>query len=345
MARRRPVGPAVHGARRGQASRLDRALERLAGGRDAELRQAHSRLRVACVLRPPAPARGIGSRSRRRRFPGKHRRTRMKRSDAGAAMTTQILIVGSGAGGAATATALAEAGCDVLILEEGPNVDTSRIASNSTDAISLLYRNGGMTPMLGRQSTAFVEGRCVGGSTEINSGFWHRLPEDTYLRWKANELLADFTAEIMTPYFERIEADLSVSHMRPEQIPRSSVLFREGAERLGWKYVEVPRCQKESGSQFAPGAKQSMQRTYIPRAIAAGARLLADCKATRIVHENGYVRGVEVTQNTDGTRRRFEVRADAVFLCCGAIQTPALLRRSGIRKNVGDRLCIHPMIK
>src|SRR6185369_1311146 len=66
---------------------------------------------------------------------------------------------------------------------------------------------------------------------------------------------------------------------------------------------------------------------------------------TRIVHENGYVRGVEVTQNTDGTRRRFEVRADAVFLCCGAIQTPALLRRSGIRKNVGDRLCIHPMIK
>src|SRR6266478_2192060 len=109
----------------------------------------------------------------------------------------EILILGSGAGGAVTATALAEAGHEVLILEEGPNADTARIASNSTDAISLLYRNGGMTPMLGRQSIAFVEGRCVGGSTEINSGFWHRLPEDSYYRWKADELLADFTPEMM----------------------------------------------------------------------------------------------------------------------------------------------------
>src|SRR6266852_5120057 len=111
----------------------------------------------------------------------------------------EILIVGSGAGGAVTATAL-------------------------------LYRNGGMTPMLGRQSIAFVEGRCVGGSTEINSGFWHRLPEDSYYRWKADELLADFTPEIMEPYFERLESDLSVAKMRPEQVPKSSILFRQGIE-------------------------------------------------------------------------------------------------------------------
>ena len=257
----------------------------------------------------------------------------------------EILILGSGAGGAVTATALAEAGHEVLILEEGPNADTARIASNSTDAISLLYRNGGMTPILGRQSIAFVEGRCVGGSTEINSGFWHRLPEDSYYRWKADELLADFTPEMMEPYFERLESDLSVSRMRPEQIPKSSRIFRDGIERLDWSYVEVPRCQRDGGSQFAPGAKQSMQRTYIPRALAAGARLLADCKATKLLHENGRVRGVQVTQGTNGGRRRFEVRADTVFLCCGAIQTPALLRRSGIKKNVGNNLCIHPMIK
>ncbi len=267
------------------------------------------------------------------------------RVDAGGRLTTEILVVGSGAGGAVTATALAEAGHEVLILEEGPNADTARIASNSTEAISLLYRNGGMTPMLGRQSIAFVEGRCVGGSTEINSGFWHRLPEDSYYRWTADELLADFTPEIMEPYFERLEADLSVSMMRAEQVPKSSILFRQGIERLDWKYVEVPRCQRDGGSQFAPGAKQSMQRTYIPRALRAGGRLLADCKATRILHENGRVRGVEVTQGTNGGRHRFEVRAETVFLCCGPIQTPALLRRSGIKKNVGDNLCIHPMIK
>ena len=63
-----------------------------------------------------------------------------------------------------TAAVLAEAGFEVLILEEGPDIDTTTVASNSTEAISRLYRNGGLTPILGSQSIAFVEGCCVGGS-------------------------------------------------------------------------------------------------------------------------------------------------------------------------------------
>ena len=40
-----------------------------------------------------------------------------------------------------------------------------------------------------------------------------------------------------------------------------------------------------------------------------------------------------------------EIIADTVFVACGAIQTPALLRRSGITRNVGDTLRFHPMVK
>jgi nucleoside-diphosphate-sugar epimerase/choline dehydrogenase-like flavoprotein len=256
-------------------------------------------------------------------------------------LTTEILVVGSGAGGAVTAATLAEAGHEVLLLEEGPNADTSQIATNSTEAISRLYRNGGMTPILGRQAMAYVEGRCVGGSTEINSGLYHRLPEDAYHRWRSDLLLADFSPGLMTPYFERIERDLSVSLLPEAEIPKSSVLFRQGIERLGWAYQEVPRCQRNGGSQFAPGAKQSMQRTYVPRALAAGAQLLADAKATRLLTAGDRVLGVTVAQGS----ARFEIRADAVFLCAGAIQTPALLRRSRITHNVGNSLRLHPMIK
>jgi choline dehydrogenase-like flavoprotein len=158
-------------------------------------------------------------------------------------------------------------------------------------------------------------------------------------------LLADFSPEGMAPYFDRIERDLSVSLIPDDQIPKSSRLFRKGIESLGWAYQQVPRCQKDGGSQFAPGAKQSMQRTYIPRAIAAGARLLADSKATELVTEGDRVVGVRVLHEPYGDRRRFEIRADTVFLCGGAIQTPALLRRSGIKRNVGNSLRIHPMIK
>jgi nucleoside-diphosphate-sugar epimerase/choline dehydrogenase-like flavoprotein len=232
------------------------------------------------------------------------------------------------------------------LVEEGPNIDTATIDSNSTEAISRLYRAGGMTPILGDQSIAYVEGRCVGGSTEINSGFWHRLPPDCYHRWKTEALLEAFTPDMMERYFERVEADLHVSLLGSCPEPKSSALFRQGIERLHWDYAEVPRCQKDpSASAFARGAKQSMQRTYIPRALRAGARLIASCKVRRIIYEDGRAVGVHAALTEGGRTTLQTIKADTIFVCCGAVQTPALLRRSGIRKHIGNNLCIHPMIK
>jgi nucleoside-diphosphate-sugar epimerase len=258
-------------------------------------------------------------------------------------LRTEVLVIGSGAGGAATAATLASRGYEVVVLEEGPNLDTAAMATHTPEAIARLYRNAGVTPILGHPNIAYVEGRCVGGSTEVNSAFWHRLPEDCYGRWRADVLLADFSLEIMRPYFETLERDLSVSYLDAPRPPASSELFRRGIEAMGWQYTEVPRCQKPNhgASPFAPGNKQSMQRTFIPKALAAGARLLPDCRAARLVHEHGRVRGVEARRAGAPLR----IDADVVFVCGGAVQSAALLRRSGIRKNVGDNLCLHPMLK
>lgn len=260
---------------------------------------------------------------------------------------TQVLVIGSGAGGAATAATLAGRGYDVVVLEEGPHLDTSTIITNSPEAIAQLYRNRGVTPILGRPSIAYVEGRCVGGSTEVNSAFWHRLPPDCYHRWRADALLADFSPEIMEPYFELLERELSVSYLDAPRLPRSSELFRRGIEHMGWQYAEVPRCQKQNdgSSPFAPGNKQSMQRTFLPKALSAGAQLWPDCKALRLVRDGARVTGVLVERANGRTPDRVLIHADSVFVCCGAVQTAALLRRSGITRNVGDNLCIHPMIK
>lgn len=255
-----------------------------------------------------------------------------------------VLVIGSGAGGAATAATLAERGYDVLVLEEGPAVDSSALATNSPEAIATLYRNGGVTPILGAPNIAFVEGRCVGGSTEVNSAFWHRLPAECYHRWRADARLADFSEAALQPYFDALERELSVSRLSAERIPRSSELFRRGIEKMQWQYTEVPRCQKDNDgtSPFAPGNKQSMQRTYIPRALAAGARLLADCTAVRLLREGNRVTGAVVRPSGAAP---VTISADHVFVCCGAIHSAALLRRSGVTRNVGDNLCIHPMLK
>jgi len=262
-------------------------------------------------------------------------------------LSAEILVIGSGAGGAMTAAVLAERGRDVVVLEEGPDLDTSLLDSHSPEAFRTLYRHGGMTPILGPRSIGFVEGRCLGGSTEINSGFWQRLPPDSYYRWAVDALVDELTPATMEPLFERVERLLSVSPWSGGPPPRSSDVLRRGAEELGWRCVEVPRCQKTgaSASPFAPGAKQSMQRTLLPSARAHGARVVPDCRVTQLVPARGRVTHVLAVRRDGATERRFRIDAEHVFVCGGAIQTPALLRRSGIRRNVGDNLCIHPMLK
>ncbi len=269
------------------------------------------------------------------------------RSDAPAAAPparADVLVIGSGAGGALTAATLAERGYDVVVLEEGPALDTGAIATNSPEAIASLYRDAGVTPILGSPNIAFVEGRCLGGSTEVNSAFWHRLPVDCYHRWRADARLLDLSEQQMEPYFETLERELAVSYL-DGPAPPSSELFRKGIESMGWELTEVPRCQKQKGTAnpFAPGNKQSMQRTYLPRARDAGARIFPGCKVRRLERDRDRISGAvfEVDRGKATTR----IRADTVFVCCGAVQTAALLRRSGITHNVGDNLHIHPMLK
>ena len=259
----------------------------------------------------------------------------------------QVLVIGSGAGGAATAAALAERGYEVLVLEEGPDLDTNTLTTNSPEAIARLYRNGGVTPVLGAPNIAHVEGRCVGGSTEVNSGFWHRPPDEVYARWARIAHVADFSPTVLQPYFEQLERALSVSYLSAPEPPPSSRVFRRGIERLGWRYEEVPRCQSPNDgvSAFAPGNKQSMQRTFIPRARAAGARIVSDCQVLRLEHDGGRITGAVVQRTTADGRDPTRLHAGTVFVCCGPLQTAALLRRSGITHNVGHNLCLHPMIK
>ena len=86
-----------------------------------------------------------------------------------------------------------------------------------------LYRRRGMTPILGRVPIGFVEGKCLGGSTEINSGFWHRTPPEVILRWRSQFDLADTTPESLEPHFKWAEDLLQVGFHKGELPPSSRV--------------------------------------------------------------------------------------------------------------------------
>jgi choline dehydrogenase-like flavoprotein len=263
----------------------------------------------------------------------------------------QVLVVGSGAGGAVTALELARRGIDVLMLEEGARYSQAEYGKPAPEAMRRLYRRGGMTPIMGRVPIGYVEGRCLGGSTEINSGFWHRTPREALLRWKSQFDLADASEEELNPHFGWAEGMLGVAPSTGEW-PASTRLFARGVERMGWSYQEVPRaapgCQGTNAcAQGCPtGAKAGMSLRIVPSAEAAGARVLTGVRVLQLLKRRDRVVGVVARrQHADGTTDLVRLEAEHVFVCAGPTETPSLLLRSGIKYHVGNTLRIHPYLK
>ena len=261
------------------------------------------------------------------------------------------VIVGSGAGGATTAAELAEAGVDVVVLEEGGYHPTELFRAQSVRALRTLYRDGGGGMTLGRPSVLFAEGRCVGGSTVVNGGMSWRTPGRVLEQWATREDVRGISEQDMEPYFARAEARHSVGLQDPETIGRDSELLKAGAQAQGWTVVPNRRNQLHCAgtnnctSGCPTGAKRSMLVTSVPRALALGARLFADCRVERVTRAGGTVTGVTGYFVRPGGARgpRLTVRAKVVIVAGGAIQTPALLARSGLRcRLLGRNLSLHP---
>ena len=133
-------------------------------------------------------------------------------------------------------------------------------------------------------------------------------------------------------------------------------LLKAGADAKGWKIIPNLRNQLHCAGTnnctngCPTGAKRSMLVTSIPRALGRGARLFADCRVERITRSAGTVTGIEGRFSRPGGRRgpRLVVRAAVVVVAGGAVQTPALLARSGLRSasgQLGRNLTMHPNAK
>ena len=256
--------------------------------------------------------------------------------------SAEVLVIGSGAGGAPTAALAAEAGFDVLVVEEGPLVRQGDVVPFSLEQMDRQYRAGGVTAALGLPSIAYTEGCCAGGGTEVNSGLYRRTPEDVLDRWRRDHGLVDFATTDLDAIGDEVEAALSVQPVPGAHTPASEAL-RRGADLLGWRSDEIPRWMTyPAGGDARSGRRQSMTETYLPRATAAEARLRTGCRVDRLVIERGRAVRALVTL-ADG--RRGTVDFAHVIVCGGAIQSPALLQRSGLRRHIGRTLAIHPTVK
>ncbi len=261
-----------------------------------------------------------------------------------------VVIVGSGAGGAVAAAELAAAGLDVIVLEAGEHYNRENYPSDHLEAIAELYRDGGLTIAEGRPPIPVPVAKVVGGTTVINSGTCFRAPEPVLENWRQRYGIA-WAGDLADDYAEA-EQTLHVKQLDPERMGRNGQLAMEGAAAIGASGAPIHRnagdCVQCSSCPFGCeiDAKRGMHVSYLPRAVAAGARIRAGVAVDRVIVEDGRAVGVSgSTRVGDGSRRRtFTVRARrAVIAAGGALGTPELLQRSGLgNKQVGRNLHIHP---
>jgi choline dehydrogenase-like flavoprotein len=261
-----------------------------------------------------------------------------------------VVIVGSGAGGAACAAILADAGLDVLVLEAGPYMDSSTYPEEPLAALRALYRDGGLTIAEGRPAIPTPVGRAVGGTTVINSGTCFRAPDEVLAGWRDQHGIG-WATELAADYAEAEEI-MWVRPVDPERMGRNGQLLREGAEALNARHAPLRRnaggCHQCSScpSGCRLDAKRAMHVSYLPRAVAAGARVRAGVDVRRIVFERGRATGLDCLARVNGRTTPYRVGARrAVVVAGGAFGTPELLLRSGLRSpggQLGRNLRIHP---
>lgn len=270
-------------------------------------------------------------------------------------MECDVVVVGSGAGGGVTAEILAQAGLQVVILEEGPLASSSEFNMREREAYPRLYQESAGRQTLDKGIT-ILQGRCVGGGTTVNWTSSFRAPPRTLAHWTKAHGLKTVSEEALAPWFTRMEQRVSIGPWAMPPNANNDVL-RRGCEKLGIPSGFIRRNVKGCadlgycGMGCPLNAKQSMLVTTLPAALDRGATLVQRARVTALASRGDRLvsceaRGVE-RNGAAPSARKVRVRARHFVLSAGAIGSPALMMASGLpdpHSIVGKRTFLHPTV-
>ena len=208
-------------------------------------------------------------------------------------LQADVCVVGAGAGGAVVAAELAEGGASVIVLDAGPAPRCRRLhRPPAGDARAAVPRRRPDRDARARRRSCCRSGSGLGGTTLVNSGTCFRTPPEVLDRW-GREFGLELDEATLRPCFERVERALSVAEVTPELAGANAAVARRGAERLGWSHGYLRRnargCVGSGVCVFGcpTSAKQHTGITYMPRAEAAGARIVTGAEVRQVRVERG----------------------------------------------------------
>ncbi|MGI4717706.1 MAG: GMC family oxidoreductase N-terminal domain-containing protein [Janthinobacterium lividum] len=270
-------------------------------------------------------------------------------------LEADVVIVGSGAGGGVTAEILARSGLSVIVVEEGALKSSGDFKMREADAYPALYQESAARKTRDK-GINILQGRTVGGSTTVNWTSSFRTPPATLAWWRSHHALPDATPEALAPWFAMMEARLHIGDW-PGAPNENNAVLRRGAHALGIPTGLIRRnvngCWNLGycGMGCPTNAKQSMLVTTIPAALEHGATLVTRARAQRFVFRGERADALLChaleAPGVHATGRVLRLRARHYVVAGGAINSPALLLRSGAPDPsglLGRRTFLHPTV-
>ncbi|KAF8107611.1 hypothetical protein N665_0119s0073 [Sinapis alba] len=262
------------------------------------------------------------------------------------------VVVGSGSGGGVVAGLLAKAGYKVLVVEKGKYYARSNLSQLEGQAMDEMYLSGGLLAT-SDMNVVILAGSTVGGGSTINWSASIKTPEHVMKEWSEKSELELFESSLYREAMDVVCERMGVQCGFEEEGFNNEVL-RKGCEELGLQVKNIPRnASSDHYCGFCSlgckkGQKQGTSETWLVDLVESGNGLiLPRCKAMEVLYES---EGGNTKKTSTGIAFAFEeeiyvVESRATVVSCGALRTPHLLKRSGLKNgNIGRNLCLHPVV-
>lgn len=260
----------------------------------------------------------------------------------------KIIVVGAGSAGCVVAARLSASGeHQVTLLEAGPDerspLTAGRLASlnwrNALQATDAFTHEIMATRLSADSPRPYDRGRGVGGSGEVNAMLaLPGLPAD-YERWAEAYGIQGWSWDEVEPTFRALQKDITQSS--PETFTPVDSALVDAAEDFGLPSdVDTFTAENGGGALYRHadefGRRSSRAQYLEPARSHPNLEIVPNSPVRRVLVEDGRAVGVELNDKR-------ALHADEVVLCAGAIETPAVLLRTGNqRRAVGQGLQDHP---